>query len=35
MGKIAVDVMGGDLLKAINRRGDLKLTSADEFFKGA
>ena len=35
MGKIAVEVMGGDSLKAIIKRGDLQLTSADEFFKSA
>jgi hypothetical protein len=35
MGEIAVDVMGGDLIKATIRWGDLKLTTADEFFKRA
>jgi len=35
MGKIAVEIMGGDLLKTIIKRRDLDLTSADEFFKRA
>jgi hypothetical protein len=35
VGKIAVEIVGGDLFKAIIKRGDLKLTSADEFFKSA